>query len=458
MSTEAQHLEIQAALDDGAFARRAANRAQDGERRSGGNATSSRDHDYRDSGPRVTRDQKRQRRAAQGEIDQVTRQAIRRALNRRSGTLGSLHGLDDASKGRVAADLLRTDFQHARLVDGSRKYRRARDLFDRHGLAGNRRLVDEGVPAGDNAVHRNSTAGSHQHHVADLHFGKTSRGNLARRSHLGSLRQQVQQFADRASAASHRHPFQNFGDQHEDRDEQGREELADDRGGYQRDGHGKFHGHAPFQQIGDRLFEDGIAADQDAYQREDVDSAHARNQLRPHENENDGNKRYPRPFEPAFVVIMMILVIIVMLLPMVVVVWMVLGVRGGCSAGLSNASIFRIRIRQTQVRHFPLLASSPQVSSQNVDQLLRGSGLFGCRIVVGIHDMESYVPVQDLRHQGIERAPACGNRVQDFRAVSLSLDRMLDGLNLPAYAADAIEHFLLVPNDVCQKPPPEIYE
>ena len=303
MSTEAQHLEIQPALYDGPFARGPANRAQDGERRSGSNAASSCDHDHRYGGPRVTRNQKRQRRAAQGEIDQIARQTIRRALNRRSRTLRSLHGLDDPPERRVAADLFRADFQHARLVDGSREYRRAGDLLHRHGLAGDRRLVDEGVAARDHAVHRNSTAGPDQHHIANLHFGKTSRGNLPRRSHLGGLRQQVQQFPDCASAASHRHAFQDFGDQHEHGDEQGREELADDRSGYQRDGHGKLHRHAALQQIGDRLFEDGIAADQDAYQREDVDPAHARNHLCPHENENDCDERYSRPFEPAFVVI-----------------------------------------------------------------------------------------------------------------------------------------------------------
>jgi hypothetical protein len=78
------------------------------------------------------------------------------------------------------------------------------------------------------------------------------------------LRKQVQQFPDGASAASHRHPFQDFGDQHEYRDEQGREELANHRSRYQRDGHGQFHGHAPFQQIGNRFFEDGVASDQEA--------------------------------------------------------------------------------------------------------------------------------------------------------------------------------------------------
>jgi hypothetical protein len=45
--------------------------------------------------------------------------------------------------------------------------------------------------------------------------------------------------------------------------------------------------------------------------------------------------------------------------------------------------------------------------------------------------------------------------MQDFRAVSFSLDRMFDGLNLPAYAADAIEHLLFVPDYVRQEPPPQ---
>ncbi|HUB82669.1 MAG TPA: hypothetical protein VMB03_27920 [Bryobacteraceae bacterium] len=52
--------------------------------------------------------------------------------------------------------------------------------------------------------------------------------------------------------------------------------------------------------------------------------------------------------------------------------------------------------------------------------------------------MESYVAVQNFRHQGIESATACGNRVQDFRAVCLPLNRMLNGFDLTAQAADPI--------------------
>ena len=70
--------------------------------------------------------------------------------------------------------------------------------------------------------------------------------------------------------------------------------------------------------------------------------------------------------------------------------------------------------------------------------------------------METYVTVQYFRHQGIERTPARGNRVQDFRAVSLSFDRILNGLNLPANPADTIEHLLFVPKYVSQEPPPNI--
>ena len=65
--------------------------------------------------------------------------------------------------------------------------------------------------------------------------------------------------------------------------------------------------------------------------------------------------------------------------------------------------------------------------------------------------MESYVAVQDFRHQGIESATACGNRVQDFRAVRLPLNRMLNGFDLTAQAADAIEHLFLVSKYVRQK-------
>jgi hypothetical protein len=42
------------------------------------------------------------------------------------------------------------------LVDGSREYRNARSPFHRHGLASDGLLVDEGVPARDHAVHRDS--------------------------------------------------------------------------------------------------------------------------------------------------------------------------------------------------------------------------------------------------------------------------------------------------------------
>ena len=72
--------------------------------------------------------EKGQRRAAQSEIDQVARQAIGHALDRRAGALGPLNGLDNASEGSVAAELFRADFQHARLVDGAREYWRAGDL------------------------------------------------------------------------------------------------------------------------------------------------------------------------------------------------------------------------------------------------------------------------------------------------------------------------------------------
>ena len=61
-----------------------------------------------------------------------------------------------------------------------------------------------------------------------------------------------------------------------------------------------------------------------------------------------------------------------------------------------------------------------------VDELLRGSGPLGCWFVIGIHDVKTDVPFEDLCHQGIDGAAACGDRMEDIRAIRLALDCVLD--------------------------------
>ena len=70
--------------------------------------------------------------------------------------------------------------------------------------------------------------------------------------------------------------------------------------------------------------------------------------------------------------------------------------------------------------------------------------------------MEPDMPIQNLRHQGVERTPASGDRVQDFLTIRFPLDRSLDGLKLAADPADAIEHFPLVTNNVSQRLPRQL--
>ena len=64
--------------------------------------------------------------------------------------------------------------------------------------------------------------------------------------------------------------------------------------------------------------------------------------------------------------------------------------------------------------------------------------------------MKADMAVENLHHEGIEGTPACGDGMQDVRAISFVLDGRLDGFDLPAQPANSIEHFLLVANDMSQ--------
>jgi hypothetical protein len=102
------------------------------------------------------------------------------------------------------------------------------------------------------------------------------------------------------------------------------------------------HGHAALQEIGDGLFEDGIPADQYADESKDVDSPETGNQLRPHQQENDGDERDPRPFEPALIMIVIMMITVFMIVVMLMVFVMVLMV----------VVVLRVRIvLQTCFRH-----------------------------------------------------------------------------------------------------------
>jgi hypothetical protein len=67
--------------------------------------------------------------------------------------------------------------------------------------------------------------------------------------------------------------------------------------------------------------------------------------------------------------------------------------------------------------------------------------------------MAAKVPFQDLGHEPVDSAAARGDRLQNRRAVLLSVQCPLDGFDLAANASHAIEEFLFVPSCVRQRFP-----
>jgi hypothetical protein len=69
-------------------------------------------------------------------------------------------------------------------------------------------------------------------------------------------------------------------------------------------------------------------------------------------------------------------------------------------------------------------------------------------MLVGIDHVEADMAVQNLRHQGVDGASAGGNRVQHIGAFRAGFDCILDGFHLPAYATNAVQQLLFVPDDM----------
>src|SRR2546425_10407436 len=80
------------------------------------------------------------------------RHAIREALNRRAGSLGILHELDDLVQGRVRSDARRTEPQQPGPVDGGADRGVTDLLFHRDRLPRDHRLVNGGEPPDNHPV------------------------------------------------------------------------------------------------------------------------------------------------------------------------------------------------------------------------------------------------------------------------------------------------------------------
>jgi hypothetical protein len=55
-----------------------------------------------------------------------------------------------------------------------------------------------------------------------------------------------------------------------------------------------------------------------------------------------------------------------------------------------------------------------QVGSQDVNQFLGGPGLYRSGILIRVHHMEPYKPVEHFRHQRVDRPTARGNCLENL--------------------------------------------
>src|SRR5579872_383665 len=294
-----QHFQIEPALYHSAAARRPADRAEDGQWSSSSNPTGAGYDNDRNSGLGIVGDQKRGDRTSESEVDQVAREAVGRSLDWRARPLRVFNSFDDPTKSCIATHLFGLKFENTGVVDRASVDLSTPDLLDRHRLTSDGRLVNERMAGYDKAVYRYSSAGSHDDDVAGAYGCDAMRRNLIARTYLGHLWQKIQKFTYRAPPTPHSHAFQDLGNQNEHCNKKSREEFANGGCGDQRDGHREFHRHAPVQQIGDRLAEDGIAPDQKPRERDQIDSVDWWYDSQPDHNQDKSDEADCYPFQPA---------------------------------------------------------------------------------------------------------------------------------------------------------------
>ena len=149
------------------------------------------------------------------------REAVDRGLERRALRLGLFDQVDHLGDGVVGDARRGAHRQGAALDDRAREHVVARPLAGRHGLAGDRRLVDSGLPVDDGAVDRQPLAGQRPHEIA----GADRRGGhgvgVVAVDDVGLGRRQRDQVANGAARAVHGQRLQKIA-QREEKDDQAR--------------------------------------------------------------------------------------------------------------------------------------------------------------------------------------------------------------------------------------------
>ena len=132
-----------------------------------------------------------------------------------------LDQVDNAGDRVVGGGMCEPDTQRAMAVDASGIDEVAGALRDRHGLAGDRRLVDLRLPIDDVTIGRYSVARAHQDNIADLELLHWNLANLTVLLDPSHARHNVDQCLDTSSRSRSRNAFKQFADG-EQKDDYGR--------------------------------------------------------------------------------------------------------------------------------------------------------------------------------------------------------------------------------------------
>jgi len=163
------------------------------------------------------------------------------------------------------------------------------------------------------AIDRHATARIDEHGVANFEVVGIDIAYRVAAANRDRAWQKIEQVVDCPPAARDSHALEYFGHQHEQRNDEGGEELADRCRGDNRDAHGELHGHAPRDDVLGRLLEDRPATDNHA---QDADDADARKRLpatKPHHPRDQGDEcdagSLP-PLEDMLVVMLIVAVVV----------------------------------------------------------------------------------------------------------------------------------------------------
>src|ERR1700739_4908777 len=277
----AQCLKVNATLDNRTLSRCTANCSQNCQRSAGGDSASTCNDDYRDSGANVVSQEKRKQCRAQREVDKVSSQLVGSLLDRRTRMLCTFNGFDNLPEGRILSQSFGTNLKYPGLVDSCRVDFAAWCLFARHGLGCNGCLFDASVAADHFAIDGYPAAWPNEDDFARKDRLRRHLKSLPIAEYGGSLWEGVQHIWNCAAASADSQSFEDFGGEYESCDHQRGEKLADRKRGDQRDGHGQLHRHAALDDVLERLFEDGIAANQRCHQSNHADTVERFPQMKP---------------------------------------------------------------------------------------------------------------------------------------------------------------------------------